>query len=106
MAVVCDERGECALALAAEIKEALADRGAGAAQLYETIVSALAPCGGLPKAGGFALVSAARSGRVAAARALLGGRDKPPLARPSAAALSGLGCLLPFSQLEATEVPP
>ena len=106
MAVVSDERGECALALAAEIKEALADRGAGAAQLYETIMTALAPCGGLPKAGGFALVSAARSGRVAAVRALLGGSVKPPLARPSGAALSGLGCLLPFSQLEAAEVPP
>ena len=104
MAVVCDERGDCALALAAEIKEALPAGGAGAAALYETIVTALAPCGGLPKAGGFALVSAARSGRVAAVRALLGGNGKAPLARPTAAALSELGCQLPFSQLEAAEV--
>ena len=104
MAVVCDEHGDCALALAAEIKEALPAGGAGAAVLYETIVAALAPCGGLPKAGGFALVSAARSGRVAAVRALLGGNGKAPLARPTAAALSELGCQLPFSQLEAAEV--
>ena len=104
MAVVCDERGDCALALAAEIKEALPAGGAGAAALYETIVTALAPCGGLPKAGGFALVSAARSGRVAAVRALLGGNGKAPLTRPTAAALTGLGCLLPSSQLEAAEV--
>ena len=99
MAVLCDHRGDCALALAAELSSAAISGVADPRELYELLLGALEPCGGLKAAGGFALVSAARSGRMAAAAAL----EAAPLVRPHASQLSQLGCLLPPSELNKSE---
>lgn len=110
MAVLCDHNGDCALALAAELAEPPPKAAGGGApptntrELYELLLEALRPCGGLKAAGGFALVSAARFGRLPAATALLSDEHEAvPLFRPRASQLSQLGCLLPPSVLNVSE---